>query len=146
MKNKGIPVFANKFEFVINLPLEEIYSKFTLCCYDPEFNSNFTTCDLYLDGEGSSLTTHFLLYATSKLGGIFQERDLEVLFRYFRISEDIMIFTFEQSSLIPLNKKFIRTTFYLSGLHFKALSRTSTQITRVYHVDLNGSIPKCKKT
>lgn len=144
MKDASFPVFANKFEFVIDAPLEEILPKFIAIGYNPEFNPNFTTCEFYLIGEGSSLITQFLFYGTTKFGGVFQDRDFVLLFRFFRLSEDVAVYILDQSTSIPVSKKFIRATFSLSGFYFKAISPTSTQITEVFQVDLNGSIPKCK--
>lgn len=143
MKNKGVSVFANKFEFTINLPLQEVVSKFLFANYDLENNPSISTINFYSCGEGSSPSTHFIIYGTTKLGGVFHDRDYSFSCRYFKLSEDVVILAQEQSYAIPVSKKYIRSTFHLSGIQFKALSATSTQITQMLQVDANGNIPKC---
>lgn len=143
MKSKGIPVYANKFEYTVNAPLQEVVSKFFWIAYDPEHNHNITTSQFFCSGEGSSFSTHFIVHMVTKIGGIFQEREICLLMHHFKISDDTHIITQEHSHAIPANKKFIRITFHLSGILFKALSATSTQVSRILHGVDTGSIPKC---
>lgn len=144
MKSHGIPVYANKIDYIVNAPLQEVIPKLFWISYDLEYNHNITSCEFYSDGEGSSFTTHFILYLISKLAGIFQEREICAKFHHFKISEELYVITQDHCDIIPLNKKYIRVTMYLSGIQFKALSPTTTQVTRIFHGDMNGAIPKCK--
>lgn len=138
MKEKGTPVFANKFQFVMNRPLEEVAYKYILMVFDPEFGQVITWREVYSDGEGSSLHSHFIIYSIAKFGGIFQDRDFAILCRYFKISENTIVLVVESAEAVPPNKRFIRSTVYkLSGYHFKSLSPTSTQITSSLHVNIS---------
>lgn len=129
---------------MVHIPLKEIATKFLLIQFDPDQNHNFAESEYYSSGEGSSFATHYIAYAISKLGGIFQDRDLCFMVRFYQLSEDSIVYVQEQSDAIPSSNKYIRSTFYLSGGSFKALSPTSTLITYIVQMDPGGSIPKCK--
>jgi len=140
-KEKLVGFFNNKYEFTINVPLEEAAYKFLIAMFDPEVNPMSQT-EYYSSGEGSSITTYFFVYSVYKMGGIFVDRDFILLYKFFRVSEDTIVIICENSEAIPANDKYIRLTFYTNSYCFKALSPTSTQITRIFQADPNGSIPK----
>lgn len=144
MKVKGVPLFLLKIELVIERPLKEVSFFFPRLVANHNYLSKLldeSTWYYMNDTSSPEQQIRYIIQTVSRSHLMFEGSETCVSVSICYVDEDKVIYIQEQSNILPLSNKFVRSHNGLGGIFFQALSPTSTQVVLMLDNDPKTSRP-----